>query len=153
MTITFATSFITAQNTVTWIGGTPGQETNWDEPRNWSTNHVPNEDSNVVIALSNSSHNAQPIIKNDVEVVSIQILSGGNLTVSEYVKLTVSGAYNYSEGISLHGGNLTNNGTINLVELDVEVTAEYFNKNENTGIVLVNNVAQNTSNIHFASNK
>ena len=29
-------TMISAQNTVTWVGGTPGSETSWTEAKNWS---------------------------------------------------------------------------------------------------------------------
>ena len=60
--LTFSTSLIIAQNTVTWVGGTPGNETSWEEPKNWSDNKVPNENSVVIIKDFNSGHNAQPVI-------------------------------------------------------------------------------------------
>ena len=47
--LTLSSSILVAQKSVTWVGGTPGSETSWDEPRNWSDHHVPNEFSNVFI--------------------------------------------------------------------------------------------------------
>ncbi len=72
-----------AQQSVTWIGGTPGNETNWHEARNWSNNKVPNEFSDVVIPNVSSSTFSAPVIMNDrIELNSLQIASNGKLTVS-----------------------------------------------------------------------
>ncbi|MDF1865624.1 MAG: hypothetical protein P1U70_12370 [Saprospiraceae bacterium] len=135
--LTFSTSFIIAQNTVTWIGGTPGNETNWEVAKNWSNNQVPNENSVVVIKYLNSGHNAQPIVENFVEVASIEVQANAQLTIEANAELIVDGSFTYSEGISLYGGEVINKGTVHLYSLSVDVTEDYFNKIQNTGYVFM----------------
>ena len=116
--LTFTTTHLTAQNTTTWIGGTPGKTTNWNEPRNWTGHHVPDEFSLVIIAQTNSGHHAQPHINGAVTVAGIEIHSGANLTISETGELTVDGEYTYSEGVVNYGGKLINNGKVILKNID-----------------------------------
>lgn len=135
--LTFSTSLIIAQNTVTWIGGTPGNETSWDEPRNWSDHKIPNENSIVVIKRLNSGHNAQPVIEEMVEVASIEVQANAQLTIEGNGALIIDGSFTYSEGISLYGGEVINKGTVHLYSLSVDVTEDYFNKIQNTGYVFM----------------
>ena len=79
----FCTSII-AQNTVTWVGGTPGKETKWEEPKNWDTNRVPDDFSNVVIPDVSSTTFALPVIsEGTVEVNAIQIHTQSKVIVKE----------------------------------------------------------------------
>lgn len=74
---------IFAQQTVTWIGGTPGQETNWNEARNWSNYKVPDAFSNVLIPDVSSSTFSAPVISNSViELNSILIESNAQLSLA-----------------------------------------------------------------------
>ena len=34
------TTFLVAQKQITWIGGTPGKENTWEEPKNWNANTI-----------------------------------------------------------------------------------------------------------------
>lgn len=135
--LTFSTSLIIAQNTVTWVGGTPGNETSWEEPKNWSDNKVPNENSVVIIKDFNSGHNAQPVITENVEVASIEIQANAQLTIEENGELIIDGSFTYSEGISVYGGEVINKGTVHLYSLSVDLTEDYFNKIQNTGYVFM----------------
>ena len=95
--LTMASTSLMAQNTVTWIGGTPGNETSWDEPKNWSNHHVPNEFSNVYIPEVSTSTFSNPTIKNGViELNSLQIVSTAKLTIDKMAKLIVHGS---AEGV------------------------------------------------------
>lgn len=135
--LTFSTSLIVAQNTVTWIGGTPGNETSWDEPRNWSDNKIPNENSIVIIKYANSGHNAQPVITEKVEVASIEVQANAQLTIKKDAELIIDGSFTYSEGISVYGGEVINKGTVHLYSLSVDVTEDYLNQIQNTGYVFM----------------
>ena len=116
--LTLATSFATAQVTVNWKGGTPGQETNWNYAKNWSNNQVPNEFTHVVIAANNNGHFAQPVISNYVAIASVQIQSGASLTISGKGTLEIDGEFTYSNGIAMYGGFLFNNGKIMLSNVE-----------------------------------
>ena len=79
-----------AQKIITWKGGTPGQETKWNCPKNWDNNSVPNEFSNVVIPdVSGSTQSAPRIVSGTVEVNSIFIFSNAKFEVDEGAKVIV----------------------------------------------------------------
>ena len=132
-----AATMISAQNTVTWKGGTPGNETSWTEASNWSNNKVPNEFSKVVIKAMDSGHYAQPVIKGFVEVASIEIQAGANVTVEEEGTLIIEGAYNYTQGITFYGGSLTNKGEVNLNNIDEYVKETYLNSVQGKGEIFI----------------
>lgn len=89
------TTILVAQNTVTWVGGTPGKETNWDEPKNWNIHKVPNEFSDVIIPDVSTSTFASPVIRKGlVELNSIQLASSTKLTISKSAQLVVYGRAN-----------------------------------------------------------
>ncbi|MFK7776307.1 MAG: hypothetical protein AB8F94_29565 [Saprospiraceae bacterium] len=95
--ITFSTTFLYAQKIVIWIGGTPGSETSWDQPKNWSNHNVPNEFSNVLIPDVSNSTFSNPVIQNGIiELKSLQIESSAKLTIDKMAKLIV---YGKAEGI------------------------------------------------------
>ncbi|MEO1262295.1 MAG: hypothetical protein AAFZ15_26045 [Bacteroidota bacterium] len=90
--LTFSATFLFAQNNVTWIGGTPGNETAWDEAKNWSNHRVPDVFSNVVIPDVSSTTFSFPVIESDlVEINSIFIYSTAQLTIEEKAKLVIYG--------------------------------------------------------------
>lgn len=116
--LSLITSSVFAQQIVEWKGGTPGNEQSWTEARNWSTNAVPDENSIVVIKYKNTGHNAQPVIQENVHIVSLALHSGSTLNVEEGSELLVDGTYTYSEGISNFGGKLNNQGTLSFINID-----------------------------------
>ncbi|MFT5166389.1 MAG: hypothetical protein ACI8P3_001620 [Saprospiraceae bacterium] len=110
--LTLTTTFTFAQQSVTWKGGTPGKETNWNEARNWSNNRVPNEFSDVNIPDVSTSTFSDPVIKEGIiELNSIRIASNGLLTVEASAKVIV---YGYVEGIIKENLNLK--GTLFIME-------------------------------------
>ncbi len=113
-----ATTFITAQNLITWEGGTPGKECKWDEPRNWSTNNVPDEFSFVIIKNLNTGHGAQPIINVVAKAANLEIQSGAYLTITKKGVLELEGDLE-KYGIEFHGGELFNKGNIVLKNIDL----------------------------------
>jgi len=107
-------------NSITWKGGTPGRERDWTEPKNWDANRVPDEDSQVIIKFWNSGHQAQPILKDEVQIASLDIYSNAELVVTPDGKLIIDGEYTYSEGISIYGGKLSNKGEVVIKNIDKE---------------------------------
>lgn len=100
---------LSAQNAVVWKGGTPGQENNWNCPKNWSKYKVPDEFSDVVIPDVSSTTHATPVIKSGTfEVNSIQIQSNAQLTIESGARLVV---YNAETAFD-QAGNLQLNGSI-----------------------------------------
>lgn len=120
----FSPLFLTAQNTFTWKGGTPGKETAWNEARNWDINRVPSEDDVVNISFENNGHFSQPIIDSEVHVAWVKIGEGASLVINEAGQLTVDGEYTYSEGVSMFGGSLMVEGGLILKDIDMVFVAD-----------------------------
>ncbi len=135
--LTTTSTLLTAQTTVTWLGGTPGKETFWNEAKNWSNHQIPDENSNVIIQRLNSGHDAQPVIEDQAEVASIEIQSNAQLTIYGNGNLLIDGAYLYTEGISMYGGKLVNAGIINFYNLAKNLSNEFLNNIQNTDYVFV----------------
>lgn len=126
-----------AQNDVTWLGGTPGRQTEWNEARNWSNQRVPDEYSNVIIKWANSGHHAQPVIDGKAEVLSIEIHGGATLSLGEDARLSIDGEHAYTMGIQLYGGRLINNGQIDLHNIDHRSAEVVRQQCEGTGVVYI----------------
>ncbi len=79
-TLFFMTITGSAQQLVTWVGGTPGKTTNWHEARNWSNNKVPDQFTHVLIPDVSFSSFAEPVINSGIaEVASITLVSNAQL--------------------------------------------------------------------------
>jgi hypothetical protein len=90
ITFCFLGNVLSAQRNVTWIGGTPGQESNWFCYKNWSNANVPDEFTNVYIIDVSSSTFHYPVIKSkEATVLSISIVSEGKLTIEKTGSLSV----------------------------------------------------------------
>lgn len=110
--LTMATSIISAQNTVNWVGGTPGKETAWNEPKNWSDHRVPDEFSDVFIADVSTTTFSFPVIKNGkVELNALNISPDAKLTVNEGAQLII---HDYTEGAT--DANLDIKGNLFLID-------------------------------------
>lgn len=98
-----------AQKLATWKGGTPGKPADWHCPSNWKEGRVPNEFSRVIISDNSTGSLHDPILASgEVEVWSIQILSGASLHISKGAHLTAMeqeehGVQAWSEGILRRG--------------------------------------------------
>ena len=110
------TTLLTAQETAFWIGGTPGQETNWHVARNWSNNQIPDEFTNVIIERANSGHSSQPVISASAEALSIKLYNS-TLTVTTKGLVLINGSFSFSDGIDMINGTIDNNGTIELKDI------------------------------------
>ena len=115
-----SSTMLIAQTTIVWEGGAPGNQNNWDDSRNWSVHKVPDENSHVIIKQSNSGHHAQPIINEDVQVASVEIHNGAVLTIKENGYLLIDAEYTYSQGLLNYGGELINEGEIEIRNIDGE---------------------------------
>lgn len=81
---------LSAQKTVTWKGGTPGQEQTWNCPKNWSGARVPDAFSDVVIPDVSAGSQALPqIATGTFEANSLRILSNARLTIEQGAQLVV----------------------------------------------------------------
>lgn len=66
-----------------WRGNTPGHETDWNYPSNWSKNDVPDEFTDVIIPLDNNPGHPYPVLTEGktAEINSLHIWPGAYLTV------------------------------------------------------------------------
>lgn len=131
-----STTTLVAQTTATWLGGTPGRETNWEEARNWSNYRVPDEFSNVIIKHTNSGHQSQPTIRGTVEVLSIEIQSNAALIIDVDGSLLINGDDTYTRGVLIYGGQLYNNGKIDLRQIDNSFGAPLAQQCKGEGVIV-----------------
>ena len=91
MSLLFLVSTSFTQNDVNWIGGTPGLENAWNEPRNWSKYRVPDAFSDVIIPDVSTTTRAYPHIPQGmvVELSSLLITSGANLSLEQGAQLII----------------------------------------------------------------
>lgn len=117
LSITFSILTINTINSQNiWKGGTPGSETKWEEPRNWSDNKVPGSFDSVIIPDLSSQGNFYPVIQSEVAPVAhIRIESGASLTLNSKGILNIDGSNTYNNGITLVG-HLYNKGQINIID-------------------------------------
>ncbi len=149
----FVTSITTAQNVHVWKGGTPGNETSWDEPKNWSNQEVPSEDSYVIIKLENTGHSSQPVISGKVVITALELQSNAQLKIDSTGELIIDGTHTYTEGISMYGGKLDNLGTLELNNIDVPQTKVIALQAMNEGRLIVNGKVQNERFVFQVSNR
>lgn len=91
LTATSATQ-LHAQKTNTWKGGFPGQESNWNCPRNWSLGTVPDWTCQVVIPQQTSDRKNYPVVSSrNEEIYSLVIQPGARLEIAPSGDLSVSG--------------------------------------------------------------
>lgn len=126
----------TAQNY--WKGGTPGAETNWNNPHNWSKNHVPNWTDNVVIIPNNPS-GFYPVISKSLEndIPYLEIQNDAQITIAEQGSLIINGVSTYNHGIR-NIGSLYNYGKIAILETALSPLTESSNKIINDGVLAIN---------------
>ncbi len=73
-----------------WKGGAPGQESNWNCPKNWSAYQVPDAFQNVIVPNVSSGSGVYPTIDIDgMEVNALVLESGATLTITKKGALEV----------------------------------------------------------------
>jgi hypothetical protein len=81
---------LSGQIRTTWIGGTPGRETDWYCAKNWSKNQVPNEFSVVTIPDVSTTTFVYPKIKKGEAIVfSLDIQPGAKLGLDDSAILVI----------------------------------------------------------------
>jgi hypothetical protein len=81
---------LSSQIETVWFGGNPGHETEWNCHKNWSTNHVPDWSSDVIIPNRFTDAQHFPIISNEIiEVNTLDIKRGAKLILSDCADLMV----------------------------------------------------------------
>ncbi len=126
----FVANAIIAQNS--WIGGTPGAESEWSNPKNWSENKVPDwSDESVIISDVSTQSGFFPIISNEVaEIPHLRLEGNSTLTIAKNGKLIINGSDTYNFGI-LNVGSVINYGYVSI---------------QNTGLSPLENNAKNIEN-------
>ena len=104
---------LSAQNR--WVGGTPGTETDWLQPRNWSKNRVPDwTDSVVLIPDVSTQSGFFPVVSTIVPAIPhLFVASGAKLVLKPSGDLTIDGATTYNHGILLYG-EIINSGHLTI---------------------------------------
>ncbi|HQU59798.1 MAG: hypothetical protein KDD02_02835 [Phaeodactylibacter sp.] len=105
MSIVLATTLslsLNAQNI--WLGGAPGQETEWNNPRNWSAFRAPGPDDLVIIPNTDSRGGFYPVINNKVEpVYFLEVQDNAHLTITQHGELIIDGTGKIEDGLLLLG--------------------------------------------------
>ncbi|MCB9286171.1 MAG: hypothetical protein H6560_02560 [Lewinellaceae bacterium] len=126
-----ANSTLVAQNV--WRGGTPGQEQEWNNPRNWSQNRVPDIDDIVLIPNTESRGGFYPVISKDAgPIYYLEVQGGATLSVTTNGKLMIDGVGKYEDAILLIG-TIENKGEIRVQMEEKEAVAGHPENLMNTG--------------------
>ena len=101
-----------AQAQMVWKGGSPGQETQWNEPDNWSQNRIPA--ANDLVIIPNTGGEYDPVIDQPIApIYFLEIQGGASLHILSTGILVVDGGNSPEDGILLVG-DLVNEGYIQL---------------------------------------
>lgn len=110
----FTSIAVYSQKTNTWKGGTPGQETEWNCPKNWSAYSVPDEFTDVLIPDVSTTTLANPVLRyGSFEINSLFLESDARLTIKEDARLLV-----YVSAIGITDYNLEQNGPLIIINED-----------------------------------
>ena len=86
----FFSMTVEAQKSITWKGGAPGMENDWNCYKNWSNHRVPDEFSDVIIPDVTTTSFASPILHDGkVEVNSLTIGPRASLKIQKAAQLVV----------------------------------------------------------------
>ena len=128
---------------VIWQGGTPGSETKWEEPRNWSNHKVPGSFDSVIIPDQASKGDFYPTINSEVAPVAhITIEAGAHLNLNSKGRLTIDGRNTYNNGITLVG-HLYNKGQIDIIEPGLQAV-ELLRNARSVGSIAIIDAERNT---------
>jgi len=85
-----------AQITSIWKGNTPGHESQWECPSNWSNNRVPDEFTDVIIQVDISNDYHYPVFNmSETEINSLRIWPGAYLHLKSGNLFILDAASNY----------------------------------------------------------
>jgi hypothetical protein len=122
------TIMMSAQVSATWVGGTPGKETAWNEAKNWSNHAVPDAFTDVYVKDVSSTTFSYPVIKQGAfELNALFVEKSAKITIEDDAQLVV---YGYTHGIDDEickiKGPLLVYGEILLVEPEETVAAKKY---------------------------
>ena len=116
-----------SQRLTIWKGGTPGKPNDWFCAKNWSTGHVPDEFSDVIIPDVSATSFATPVIRSGaVDVHSLHVMNNATMHLGKDVVIYVSG-----EIIQSTSGTIAGEGRVlsETMQLDAKDFAEVNAKN------------------------
>ena len=103
---------LSAQNV--WKGGTPGQEQEWNNPKNWSQNRIPGIDDMVLIPNTESRGGFYPVVNGEAgPIYYLEVQGGATLSINQNGRLTIDGMGKYEDAILLIG-TIVNHGEIQI---------------------------------------
>ncbi len=109
-----------SQKLTVWRGGTPGKPNDWFCAKNWSTGHIPDEFSDVVIPDVSTSTFASPVVRSGmVEINTLNVLSNGKLTLGRGVVLFV-----FEESIQAGAGRVAGEGRVFVMNSNRQLPAK-----------------------------
>lgn len=116
---------LTASAQNIWKGGTPGAETDWNTPRNWSLNRVPDWSDDVVLIPNVASQSGYfPVVESHVPDIShLNIEGGASVTITTTGSLTIDGETTFNYGIQ-NTGHLHNSGHLAILKTALPPLAE-----------------------------
>jgi hypothetical protein len=128
------------QHEVTWVGGFPGHETDWNVPQNWSDFRVPDEFDRVIIP---HKRNFFPEIKAETPAVDAMLVeSGAQVTILPDGTLTVTGESGFFDGVTV-GGKIINEGVLEIEQSSSSVLRAALEKCRGTGKIITGAAAVN----------
>ncbi|MEM6965966.1 MAG: hypothetical protein AAF573_14460 [Bacteroidota bacterium] len=133
-----------AQNS--WLGGTPGAETEWNNPKNWSENRVPDWRDDVVIIgnVSSQSGHFPKVTEKTPEISHLRLDGGATLTIEKEGSLIVNGANTHNYGI-VNVGTLVNYGFVSIENTALPALENLENRIINRGAIALIDYTHNTT--------
>ena len=117
---------------VYWRGGSPGMETAWNEPSNWSTGKVPGAKDRV--AIPHRHHRFYPEIRSVVPLIAALTLEEqASLTIAPEGVLTIDAAEIKQAGLVLEG-YVFNFGALILTEMLKDQVEQQLGHLDNQGV-------------------
>ncbi len=129
---------LNAQQVNYWKGGAIDGKHDWNNPKNWSLNKVPDWTNDmVVIEDVDSTTGCYPVIKgNTIAISHLKILGNAKLEISEGGKLKIDGFTTYNYGIELTG-ELINKGKLIIRDTGLDPVLDNHEGFDNQGIALL----------------
>lgn len=114
-----------AQKTNTWKGNFPGQEKNWNCPKNWSLGITPDWNCHVSIPALTSENKNYPCLSGDAgEIFSLTIAPGASLEIAPAGILRITGVGPFDTPVQ-NEGTLFVNGKLTISDQEKPVIANH----------------------------
>lgn len=123
-----------------WVGGVTGAESDWNHPRNWSKQQVPDWTDQVVIVpdVTTESGHFPVVAEQTTAIPCLQIEGGATVTILGTGRLTIDGTTTYNHGL-INTGRLINAGEIVIQDTALAPVAFATEHIHNTGVIVLGN--------------